>query len=67
MSIEKYNSIIQVHTRLFRQFTREHGRTTLRLVLYALENQQSAHAIAMQFGIPVNEVQEIQQAFKKAA
>ncbi len=67
MSIEKYNSIIQAHTRLFRSFTREHGRTTLRLVLYALENQQSAHAIAIQFDIPVEDIQEIQQAFKKAA
>ena len=47
MSIEKYNSIIHNHTRLFRQFTKEHGRSALRMVLYALENNQSAQALPL--------------------
>ena len=65
MSIEKYNSII--HTRLFRQFTKEHGRSALRLVLYALENQQSAHAISTQLDLPLVDVQDLKQIFQKAA
>ena len=67
MSIEKYNSIIHLHTRLFRQFTKEHGRSNLRLVLYALENQQSANAIATQLNLPLEDIQNIQQVFIKAA
>ena len=67
MSIEKYNSIIQNHTRLFRQFTKEYGRTALRMVLYALENNQSAQAIATQLNLPLIEVQNIKNVFQKAA
>lgn len=67
MSIEKYNSIIHSHTRLFRQFTKEYGRSSLRMVLYALENQQSAQAIATQLNIPLTDVQNIKSAFQKAA
>ena len=67
MSIEKYNSIIHSHTRLFRQFTKEYGRSSLRMVLYALENQQSAQAIATQLNIPLADVQNIKSAFQKAA
>jgi len=67
MSIEKYNSIIHSHTRLFRQFTKEYGRNSLRMVLYALENQQSAQAIATQLNIPLTDVQNIKSAFQKAA
>ena len=67
MSIEKYNSIIHSHTKLFRLFTKEHGRSVLRMVLYALENNQSAQAIATQLNLPLTEVKSIQQAFQKAA
>ena len=67
MSIEKYNSIIHAHTKLFRQFTKEHGRSALRLVLYALENQQSAHAIATQLDLPLVDVQDLKEIFQKAA
>ena len=67
MSIEKYNSIIQTHTRLFRAFTKEHGRSALRMVLYALENNQSAQAIATQLNLPLVEVQNIKSVFQKAA
>ena len=67
MSIEKYNSIIHNHTRLFRQFTKEHGRSLLRMVLYALENNQSSQAIATQLNLPLVEVQNIKRVFQKAA
>ena len=67
MSIEKYNSIIHNHTKLFRQFTKEHGRSALRMVLYALENNQSAQAIATQLTLPLVEVENIKSVFQKAA
>jgi hypothetical protein len=67
MSIEKYNSIIHTHTRLFRQFTKEYGRNALRMVLYALENQQSSQAIAAQLDLPLSEIQHIKSVFQKAA
>ena len=67
MSIEKYNSIIHNHTRLFRNFTKEHGRNALRMVLYALEKNQSAQAIATQLNLPLIEVQNIKNVFQKAA
>ena len=67
MSIEKYNSIIHNHTRLFRRFTKEYGRNALRMVLYALENDQSAQAIATQLSLPLVDVQSIKSVFQKAA
>ena len=67
MSIEKYNSIIHSHTKLFRHFTKEHGRSVLRMVLYALENNQSAQAIATQLNLPLAEVKSIKSVFQKAA
>lgn len=67
MSIEKYSSIIHNHTRLFRHFTKEHGRNALRMVLYALENNQSAQAIATQLNLPLIDVQNIKNVFQKAA
>ena len=67
MSIEKYNSIITVHTKLFRDFTRDHGRTQLRRLLYALENNHSAAAIATQLALPLETVQSIRNVFQRAA
>ena len=67
MSIEKYNSIIRNHTRIFRQFTKEYGRSALRMVLYALENNQSPQAIACQLNLPLADVQNIKNVFQKAA
>ena len=67
MSIEKYESIINSEPKLFRHFIRNYGRSILRRVLYAFENQQSPTAIASQYAITLDEALQINRIFQAAA
>ena len=67
MSIEKYDTLLLVHTKIFRTFIRSYGRSTLRRVLLALEHNQSVTAIKQQLHLPRADVEAISLVFKAAA
>lgn len=67
MSIEKYESTINSEPKLFRHLMRYYGRSVLRRVLYAFENQQSPTAIADQYSITIEEALQISRALHSAA
>ncbi len=67
MSIEKYDALLLVHTKIFRGFIRSYGRSMLRRVLLALEHNQSVNAIKQQLHLPKEDIEAISQVFKTAA
>ena len=67
MSIEKFESIINREPKLFRNLIRYYGRSVLRRVLYAFENQQSPTAVASQYSITLDEALQINRVFQTAA
>ena len=67
MSIEKYDALLLVHTKIFRAFIRSYGRSMLRRVLLALEHNQSVAAIKQQLHLPQEDVEAISLVFKDAA
>ena len=67
MFLSYHNTINNTENILFRRFVKEHGRVKYRRVLLAFENNHSHKAISHQLSIPLTDVQEIAQLYRRSA
>ena len=67
MLSNKYQHILDNDTKMFRSFIREYGKVKLRRLLGAIEANQSAQAIAIQFDVERETVEAIQALYRKSA
>ena len=55
------------HLIVFRSFVREHGRVKLRRVLHALDHNHSKLAIAHQLALPLSEITDLADVYRRTA